>query len=34
MLHAKFQDHWTSGSEEEDFLWFLPYMGMVAILII
>ena len=20
MLHAKFQDHWTSGSGEEDFL--------------
>ena len=28
MLHAKFQDHRTSGSEEEDFLRFLPYMGV------
>ena len=27
MLHAKFQDHRTSGSGEEDFLRFLPYMG-------
>ena len=26
MLHAKFQDHRTSGSGEEDFLRFLPYM--------
>ena len=25
MLHAKFQDHRTSGSREEDFLMFLPY---------
>ena len=33
MLHAKFQDHSTSGSGEEDFLRFLPYMGMVAILV-
>ena len=32
MLHAKFQEHRTSGSGEEDFLRFLPYMGMVAIL--
>ena len=31
MLHAKFQDHRTSGSGEEDFLRFLPYMGMAAI---
>ena len=28
MLHAKFQDHRTSGSEEEYFLRFSPYMGM------
>ena len=34
MLHAKFQDHRTSGSGEEDFLRFLPYMGMAAILVI
>ena len=27
MLHAKFQDHRMSGSGEEDFLRFLPYMG-------
>ena len=25
MLHAKFQDHMTSGSGEEDFLRFLSY---------
>ena len=31
MLHAKFQDHRTSGSGEEDFLRFLSYMGMAAI---
>ena len=33
MLHVKFQDHRTSGSGEEDFLKFLPYMGVVAILV-
>ena len=33
MLHAKFRDHRTSGSGEEDFLRFLPYMGMAAILV-
>ena len=33
MLHAKFQDQRTSGSGEEDFLRFLPYMGMAAILV-
>ena len=33
MLHAKFQDHSTSGSGEEDFLRFMPYMGMAAILV-
>ena len=33
MLHAKFQDHRTSGSGEEDFLRFLPYMGMAAIFV-
>ena len=33
MLHAKFQDHRTSGSGEEDFFRFLPYMGMAAILV-
>ena len=30
MLHAKFQDHRASGSGEEDFLRFLPYLGMAA----
>ena len=33
MLHAKFQDHSTSGSGEEDFLRFLPYIGTAAILV-
>ena len=32
MLHAKFQDHWTYGSGE-DFLRFLPYIGIAAILV-
>ena len=33
MIHAKFQDHRTSGSGEDDFLMFLPYMDMAAILV-
>ena len=33
MLHAKIQDHRTSGSGEGDFYRFLPYMSMVAILV-
>ena len=33
MLHAKFQDQKTSGSGEKDFLRFLPYMDMAAILV-
>ena len=33
MLHVKFQDQKTSGSGEEDFLRFLPYMGMAAIFV-
>ena len=33
MLHAKFQDHRTSGSGEEEILRLLPYMGMAAILV-
>ena len=33
MLRAKFQDHRTSGSGEEDLLRFLPYMGTAAILV-
>ena len=32
MLHAKFRNHGTFGSEE-DFLRFLPYMGVAAILV-
>ena len=34
MLQAKFQDHRTSDSGEEDFSRILPYMGMAAILVI
>ena len=33
MVHAKFQDHRTSGSGEENFQSFLPYMGVAAILV-
>ena len=33
MLKVKFQDHRTSGSGEEDFLVFFPYMGVAAILV-
>ena len=33
MLHAKFQDHRTSGSREEYFEGVLPYMGVAAILV-
>ena len=33
MMHTKFQGHRPFGSGEEDFLRFLPYMGMAAILI-
>ena len=32
MMHAKFQDHRTSGSGK-DFYRFLPYMSVVAILV-
>ena len=32
--HTKFQGHRSIGSGEEDFLRLLPYMGMVAILVI
>ena len=28
------QGHWSIGSGEEDFLRFLPYMGMAAMLVI
>ena len=33
MLHTKFRENWPAGSGEEDFLRFLPYMGMAAILV-
>ena len=33
MLQAKFQDHRTFGSGEEDFQRFLPCMGLAAILV-
>ena len=33
MLHTKFQGYRSIGSGEEDFLGFLPYMGMVAMLV-
>ena len=33
MLHTKFHGHGYIGSGEEDFLRFLPYMGMAAMLV-
>ena len=33
MLHTKFQGSQPSTSEKEDWLKFLPYMGMTAILV-
>ena len=33
MLHTKFQGHWPFDSGEKDLLMFLPYMDMVAILV-
>ena len=33
MLHTNVQSHWPFCSREEGFLRFLPYMGMVAILV-
>ena len=33
MLHTKFQGHWPFNLREEDFLMFLPYMGMAATLV-
>ena len=33
MLHTKFQGHRSIGSGEEDFLRFLPYMDMAAMLV-
>ena len=32
-LHTKFQGYQPFGTGEEDFLRFLPYMGMAAILV-
>ena len=34
MLNAKFQDHSTSGSGEENVGRFLPYIDVAAILVI
>ena len=33
MLPTKFRDNRSTGSGEEDFKRFLPYMGMAAILV-
>ena len=33
MLHTKFRGNRHAGSGEEDFLMFLPYMGVAAILV-
>ena len=33
MLHTKFEGHRPFGSGEEDFLRFLPYMGMAVTLV-
>ena len=33
MLHTKFQGHGSIGPGEEDFLKFLPYMGIAAMLV-
>ena len=33
MLHTKFRRNQLVGSVEEKILWFLPYMGVVAILV-
>ena len=33
MMHTKFKGHRPVGSGEEDFLRFLPYMGMAAIMV-
>ena len=33
MLYTKSQGHGPSGSGEEDFKWFLPYMDVAAILV-
>ena len=33
MLHTKFRENLLASSGEEDFEWFLPYMGVAAILV-
>ena len=33
MLHTKFQGRWFIASGEEEFLKFLPFMGMAASLV-
>ena len=33
MLHTKLRDNRTDRSDQEGFLKFLPYLGMVAILV-
>ena len=33
MLHTKFRENLHASSGEEDFEWFLPYMGVAAILV-
>ena len=33
MLHTKFRENRSAGSGEEDFEWFLPYMGVADILV-
>ena len=33
MLHTKFRGNGSTGSGEEDFEGFLPFMGVVAILV-
>ena len=33
MLLTKFQGHWSTGSGGENFLRFLPYIGMAAMMV-
>ena len=33
MLHTKFRGNRPAGSGEEDFIGFVPYMGIAAILV-
>ena len=33
MLHTKFRENLSARSGKEDFEWFLPYMGVAAILV-